>query len=134
MSRENVEIVRRGYEAFNRGDAEAMVDDMAPTIEYVGTGAVPGFPGVYQGPDGWKKAVSWLRDEFDDAHVEIRELVERGEDLILASLALSGRGKQSGIETSLEIWQLWTVEGGKIQRGQGFTTREEALEAAGLSE
>jgi ketosteroid isomerase-like protein len=133
MSEENVEIVRRGYEAFNRGDAEAMVADIAPTCEYVGTGAVPGFQGVYQGPEGWKEVVSWMWDEFEDAHVEIRELVRTG-DQVLASLTLSGRGKQSGVETNLDMWQLWTIKDGKFQRGQGFRTKEEALEAAGLSE
>jgi ketosteroid isomerase-like protein len=133
MSQENVEIVRRGYEAFNRGDAEAMVADIAPTFEYSATGVVLGFSDSFQGPGGWKKAVSWLREEFEDTHVEIRELVEAGE-LVLASLTVSGRGKQSGIDTSLDVWQIWTLEGGQVQRGQGFWTREEALEAAGLSE
>ncbi len=133
MSEENLEILRRGYEAFNRGDPEAMVADIAPTCEYVGTGAVPGFPRVYQGPEGWKEAVSWMWDEFEDAHVEIRELVGTG-DQVLASVTLSGRGKQSGVETSLDHWALWTVHDGKIQRGQGFLTKHEALEAAGLSE
>jgi ketosteroid isomerase-like protein len=32
MSQENAEIVRRGYEAFNRGDMEAMVADVAPSL------------------------------------------------------------------------------------------------------
>jgi hypothetical protein len=45
MSEENVEVVRRGYEAFNRGDLDGMVADFAPTFEYVASGAVPA-PGV----------------------------------------------------------------------------------------
>jgi ketosteroid isomerase-like protein len=39
MSEENVEIVRRGYEAFSRGDLEGMVADFAPTFEYASMGA-----------------------------------------------------------------------------------------------
>ena len=35
MSQEGVEIARRGYDAFNRGDFEAMVEDFAPDREYV---------------------------------------------------------------------------------------------------
>ena len=61
MSEENVEVVRRGYQAFNRGDLEAMVADLAPTFEYLGALAVPGFPRDYQGSEGWIEAVSWLR-------------------------------------------------------------------------
>jgi ketosteroid isomerase-like protein len=133
MSQENVEIVQRGYGAFNRGDAEAMVADTAPTFEYVGLGLIPGFPRSFQGPEGWKEAVSWLRDEFDDASVQINDLIGVG-DLVLSSVTISGRGKQSGAVTSLDMWLLWTVQGGKVVRGQGFRTKGDALEAAGLSE
>jgi ketosteroid isomerase-like protein len=43
MSQENVEVVRRGYDAFNRGDLEGMVADFAPNFEYVPAGAILGF-------------------------------------------------------------------------------------------
>jgi hypothetical protein len=45
---------------------------------------------------------------------------------------VQGRGKQSGAEGSWTIWELWTVREGKLVHGQGLTSREEALEAAGL--
>ena len=48
MSQGNIEVVRRGYEAFNRGDLNGMVEDFAPTFEYVASGAVPGTGGVYR--------------------------------------------------------------------------------------
>jgi ketosteroid isomerase-like protein len=35
QSRENVELVRRAYEAFNPGDLDGMIADLAPTFEYV---------------------------------------------------------------------------------------------------
>jgi ketosteroid isomerase-like protein len=47
MSQENVELVRRAYEEFNRGDSKGMVADFAPAFEYVSTGAIPGVRGVY---------------------------------------------------------------------------------------
>jgi hypothetical protein len=53
MSRENVEAIRRAYEAYNRGDLESMVVDIAPEFEYETTGAVPGTRSVYRGPEGW---------------------------------------------------------------------------------
>jgi ketosteroid isomerase-like protein len=45
MSQENVEIVRRGYEAFNRGDIDGVVGLLAPDFEYVASGLVPGVGG-----------------------------------------------------------------------------------------
>jgi ketosteroid isomerase-like protein len=126
----NAEIVRRGYEAFNRGDHERMIADIAPAFEYTGTGAVPGFGGVSQGAGGWAEAVSWLQDEFDHPRVEVRELIER-EDQVLAGVTLHGRGKQSGADTSWEIWNLWTIHDGKIVLGRGIRTREQGLKALG---
>ena len=34
----------------------------------------------------------------------------------------------------MDIWHVWTVRGGKVVRGQAFTSREQALEAAGVRE
>ncbi len=133
MSQENVEIVRRAYEAFNRGDLDAMVANVAPDSEYVASGAIPGAGGVYRGPEGLTQFISWLREAFDDARVEVDDLIGAG-DQVLVSLTNRGRGKQSGVEASWTIWQLWTLRDGKMVRGQGFTSREEALEAAGLRE
>ena len=133
MSEENLQMVRRSYEAFNRGDLDGMVADLAPEFEYVTTGAVPGTGDMYRGPDGMKRFTEALWGEFDDANVEVNELIEAG-DQVLVSLTMRGRGKQSGVETSWDIWQLWTAKDGKGIRGQAFTNKAEALKAAGLSE
>ena len=133
MSQENVEIVRRAFEAFNRGDADATVAAFAPDCEYIPSGALPGGTDVSRGPEGYKRFASWLRDAFDDAHLEIHELIDAG-DRVWVSMTLRGRGKQSGAETSWHFWQVWTLRDGKVVHGQGFTAREEALEAAGLRE
>ena len=55
-------------------------------------------------------------------------------DQVLACVTFRGYGKQSGVETNWSLLQLWTVRDGKFLRGQGFTDRDEALEAAGLRE
>ena len=133
MSQENVELARRAYEAFNRGDLDGMVADFAPTFEYASTGAIPGAGGAYRGADGMREFLGWLWNEFESPRAEVGELIEAG-DQVLAELTLRGRGKQSGVEASWDVWQLWTVVDGKIVRGEGFMDRTEAREAAGLSE
>jgi ketosteroid isomerase-like protein len=132
MSEENVERLRRAYEAFSRGDLDGSVTDAAPDMEYVSSG-IPGVPKVSRGPEGYKEAVSWLTDWFDDSRLEAKEFLDAG-DKVLGEFTLSGRGKQSGVETSVTLWQVWTLRDGKFVHGQGFASRAEALEAAGLSE
>jgi hypothetical protein len=48
-------------------------------------------------------------------------------------MLFSGRGKSSGIEVAMSMWQVWTVRSGKIVLWRTFATRLEALEAAGLA-
>jgi ketosteroid isomerase-like protein len=133
MSQEDVERSRRAYEAFNRGDLEGMVADLAPDFEYVSTGAVPGSDAVYRGPDEVTDFVGWMRDEFEEPRIEVHELTDAG-NRVLAEVTLRGRGKQSGVETSWDVWHVWTTREGKVVRGQAFTSKQEALEAAGLEE
>jgi ketosteroid isomerase-like protein len=133
MSQENVEIVRQAYEAFNRGDMDGAFANISPEFEYVATGAIPGMEGFVRAPEGFRGFLESWWGEFDEPRVEIHELIETG-DQVVASLTFRGRGKQSGVETTWDIWQAWTIRHGKAVRGRGFMRREEALEAAGLRE
>ena len=64
---------------------------------------------------------------------DVHELTAAG-DRVLASLTFRGRGRQSGAEANWSLWQLWTLRHGKFVRGQGFTSREAALDAVELRE
>jgi ketosteroid isomerase-like protein len=132
MSEENVEVVRRAYEAFNRRDLAAMDAYFAPTFEYVASGAVPGSGGVYRGLEGFREFLGWF-DEFSSVRAELNELIDAG-DQVLLGITNWGRGKQSGVESGWHLWIVWTLRDGKIVHGEGFTDRADALEAAGLRE
>jgi len=134
MSEENVELVRKAIETFNEGDVEgSFADVLAPEFEYIPTGRIPGAEGAYRGPDGWRRFLEFFWSEFDDARIEIHDLVPFDDHVVVAA-TFRGRGKQSGVETSWDLWQVWTLRDSKAIRGQGFTTEAGALEAAGLSE
>ncbi|MGH2967261.1 MAG: hypothetical protein ACRDMH_18025 [Solirubrobacterales bacterium] len=74
-----------------------------------------------------------MRSEFDDAQAEVDELIDAGDQVVVGS-TLRGRGRQSGAQAKFTFWQVWTVQNTKFVRGQGFASRAEALEAAGLRE
>ena len=133
MSEENLELVRQAYEAFNRGDMEGAVADIAPDFEYLPTGTIPGMERVTVGREGFRQFLESWWGEFDEPRVDILELID-ADDQVVASLTFRGRGKQSGVATSWDLWQTWTMRNGKAVRGQGYTSREDALEAVGLSE
>ena len=134
MSEENAEIVRRAYEAFNRGDIDGALAVLAPDFEYTPSGAIPGVVETYRGPEGFRRFVGWLLDQFDDVQFEINDVIEHGDDQLVFRHTNRGRGKRSGVETSWDVWQVMRFRDGKPVRARAFTTREAALEAAGLSE
>jgi len=132
MSQENVEMVRSAFEAFNRGDMDGAVADLAPDFRYTAAGLIPDRTGVFHGPEGFKEFFGWVASEFEDVQTEVDELIDGG-DTVVVGATLRGHGKQSGAQGKFTFWQLWTVRDGKVVRGEGYASRAEALEAGGLS-
>jgi ketosteroid isomerase-like protein len=133
MSEENVEIVRMGYDAFARRDLDAigavMRKHVAPNAEFesVLTGQ------IYTGVQGAYELAADLWETLPDYGLAVEEIIDRG-DRVVAVLRISGTGGSSGVPVSQQVAFVWTFEGGKIVRGKSFTSRAEALEAAGLRE
>ena len=137
MSRENVEIMRRTWEAFSRGDlaeaAEAFAGDVHFDVSRDVWGALVG-GGQYRGLEGLG---AWLQDlygAFEDFAMEAEEVIDAGDDQVITVLYARGRGRTSGIEVEHRPGGVSTVHGGKIVRLVWFPSRGEALEAAGLRE
>ncbi len=136
MSGENVQIVRRLFEAVARHDTEAVLAAYDPNVEYDFSGSpLVGLVGatVYHGHEGMRQ---WVRDRYtvwERIEDECQELIDAGQDVI--SFVISrGRGRASGAEVELRHYALWTIRDATIVRVSWFHTREDALEAAGLQE
>jgi ketosteroid isomerase-like protein len=127
---ENVELVKRGYEAFNRGDLEAVFDRFDPKIEWVTDERVP-FAGTYHGHDEVRRLLRDQQEVFGQLTMEPYEFFESG-DQVVAFVRQVARGQASGAEIEITIGHLWTIRNDKAVRWQGFPEREKALEAAGL--
>ena len=136
MSRENVEIVRRIYEAVARRDAagvlalydpEVVVDSSRlPEAGLGGHRVLHGYEGIRGTYRDWSEA--W--ESFED-HCE--ELIDAGEHVI-SVVTRRGRGRASGVETTARRGGIWTLSEGKVVRVVWFASVEDALEAAGVSE
>ncbi len=134
MSQENVEIVRRAFEAFNRGGVEAVpwspefVWDASPT-------GIPGL-GVYRGPDEIKAFFEedWFEVfPFEGWELEAEELIDHGGQVIV-KCCQRGRGAGSGAAVEIHFAQVYAFRNGQPVRATNYMTYDEALEAAGLRE
>ncbi len=66
--------------------------------------------------------------------MEVEEIIEVGDDRVLAGGLLTARGRKSGVETQVHGWSVFWIAGGKITRRRVFLDRADAIEVAGLEE
>ena len=132
MSQENVETLRRGYEAMSRGDWGAAFEAAEPDFEFVPPNQSP----VSAPMRGADEVRDWLADQEEtvgELSIALDELVEAGE-FIVALIRLRIRPHGGDADFELRIAHLWTLRDGKLVRCEVFPERERALQAAGLSE
>ena len=133
MSQENVEIVQRHVEAWNRHDLGAYLASFASDAEIDWSRSRAPHKGVYRGHGEietfWD--VFWLT--FEDVQLETTHgFTEAGSEVVYSNTAhMQGR---QGIKVIARSTLVFTVENGQITRERLFQERAEALEAAGLRE
>jgi ketosteroid isomerase-like protein len=130
MSQENVERLRRSYEAFNVAQ-EPDLELWAPDIEYIQTADVGAGETVYRGRQGVAQAFGELIDAFDGLRVEAEEFFDLG-DRVLAFVRLRGRARRSGVPIDECFAHVATFRGSEIIHWHAYARRDEALEAVGL--
>jgi ketosteroid isomerase-like protein len=132
MSEENAEVVWRAVEAFNRGGTEAALPWLAPDVEWHDLPDLPDAE-IYRGHGGFLAAFKQFFGELEDYTVKVDETTDHGERvLVFARIIGRGRGSRAWFEQ--RIFGVWTVRNRLVVRAVWFRTREEALEAVGLSE
>jgi ketosteroid isomerase-like protein len=134
MSRKTLANLKRGYEAFNRGDASLAMDLATPEVEWGTSGTFPGLVGVYRGPEALPRWMDTIRSAWEKFEVTPDEVVRDEGDVLVVAELQRGNGRGSGVEVVMRVFSVYCFREGKIRRRQAFTEREAALEAAGLSE
>jgi ketosteroid isomerase-like protein len=135
MSEENIEIVRRSIDAWNRRDIEALHALGDPEGEYVNSPTAIE-PGTRRGRDEIAAAFRAQWELMTDAHAEIDRIYDRGEDIIVL-LRVSRRMPGSDARLEGRVLISYKIRSGKIVRTEvlGFGHEvQAALEAAGLRE
>jgi ketosteroid isomerase-like protein len=130
MSEENLEIVRQVYEAAAGRDSASIFALYDPDVELDATRLGVGDLGVYRGHEGLRSLFGALHQVWGELEYDYEELIDAGEH-VAAVVTRHARGRASGVDVEAPLAVLWTVREGKVVKVVWFTTREEALEAAG---
>jgi ketosteroid isomerase-like protein len=151
MSQENIELVRRYFEAAERAFAaywegpRSVADSLRadevrpeiadamrylhPNIEW--KSALIGI--TARGYEPLADGVDQFLDAAQDYRVNVLEVTDLGDDQVLAVVRLAMKGKASDIAVNTTMFAIVTVEDGLIVRMDEYLERAEALEAVGLS-
>jgi ketosteroid isomerase-like protein len=133
MSQENVEIVEAAYQALADEGLDRWIEHWADDLEHRSIEGAPDDRGPIHGKDAMRAYVEDWIELFDDYRIEPIELIDAGENTVVAVLRFGGRAKLSRIQTDQIMGAVFQIRDGKIAVGREYATRGEALEAAGLS-
>jgi ketosteroid isomerase-like protein len=146
MSQENVDVVRRYYEAADRWleaywadpllpfqdtpelrDAFDLLDEDAEWDWLFGLETLRGHEQIKRAIADWIETVDYWR-------IGVDEVIDGSADRVLAVLSVEARGRGSGAPADQRVFAVVTVRDGKLVRVHDHTERGRGLEAAGLGE
>ena len=133
MSRDNVEIVKRTLDAYNRRDLDVYDELYTPDYEWFPAlmGAIDG--DSFRGREGVARYYELVGDTWEDFRVAGEEFRDLGES-VLVVIRVQGRGRGSGVPVVGRQTLICDLRDGKVSRVRSFLDHGEGLRAAGLSE
>ena len=128
MSQENVEWIKAGFAAHNRGDVDALVEvyDSQCVFETL-------LLGTHHGNEAVRLIYEENQKTLSGYDVVPVELIDGGDRVVAVAQAV-GAGSTSEIAVDEPFAFVFTFKGERVVREQAFRNKEEALEAAGMSE
>jgi ketosteroid isomerase-like protein len=132
MSQENVEMLRRVFDSWAKGEFRAAALPLDEHVLYVVSSDFPEW-GVFVGPDGFQEFTRRFFAQWERVSLKA-ERVQAFGDTVLVSCLQRSKGRTSGIEGDLRYFMLFTFRAKKIVRMDALMDERQALEAAGLSE
>jgi ketosteroid isomerase-like protein len=129
VSQENVEIIRRCFEAWDQGDMDAVVAAYAGDVEVDVSAAMDG---TIRGRDAVREYFESTLASLRFAHDKL-ELIDAGEDVVVLTRG-RGVGASSGAGWESPLGYVFSLTDGRVRKMRFYLDHEKALEAAGLSE
>ena len=129
MFAENVEALRRAFEAFHRRDKDAWLDLNDPELEIEPVGDWPEAPEI-RGPEAaWEFLVA-TDEPWESSPFQLSEVADAGNEQVVARQRRQLRGKASRVVVEYDYWLLVGYRSGKAIRVQWFESRDDALKEA----
>jgi ketosteroid isomerase-like protein len=132
MSAANIELARSGFEAYNRGDLDALLAISHPEFEFRTSGIFPGLKPVYRGHPGLREFWRDFYEMWESIANDVEDLRAAG-DQVVALFTYRAHGRD-GVEVRRQGASVFTIRNGLLVRNVTYASWEEALRAAGLDD
>ena len=130
MSQDNVEIVRSGFEALNAG--QPVYSIFHPALIYHPRADEPD-PSAHVGRDAFERLLDGFLESFRDLRFDVLEVIDAG-NRVIVSTVMHGRGAASAASVDDAYVFVYKLRDGLVVEGWEYRTKQEALEAVGLSD
>jgi ketosteroid isomerase-like protein len=127
MPDREMDNLRAAYDAFGRGDIDALLGRLSPTIDWDATKAIA-HTGRFRGHEGVREYVSTLAGTWEDFRLEAEEFVKGGEGHAVVLGKISGRLAGQPQEIEARFAHVVSMRGGKVVRLQILLDRESAMQ------
>jgi uncharacterized protein len=128
---QNVEAVKRAYEAYGRGDVESLLQVLDPQIEWVEPD-IEGFPtgGTHRGVEAVVNEVFAVKPQHWEMFELVPDEIIDGGDTVVVTGDATARGK-AGDEASWRFAHAWKLRDGKAIRFELFDDTASVLRSLG---
>jgi ketosteroid isomerase-like protein len=130
VSKENLETVQQGFEAFNEKGVEGIIPMIDPDFVAVTPPDLASEPDTYRGVDGIRRWFDSFYEVMDEIRWDGHRFHEAG-DRVIVEFTLRARGKTTGLDFGQEAVMVWQLRDGKALRVDLYPTLDEAMAATG---
>jgi ketosteroid isomerase-like protein len=130
MSQQNVATAKRIYDARNRGDVDAVIEECDPDVQWRPHLAIlSGQP--IRGRDEVREYLTSLQEDWESFRHEPERFMDVG-DKVVVFLHAHARGRGSGVDVDVPVAHVLSFEQGRCSEFVSYYDRDEALKSAGL--
>lgn len=132
VSQENVELVKRAYDAFNRRDMSEVAELLTGDVEWYTPGATALGGGPWRGHEGAEAYAREVRNTWEELRGFPEEFRDFG-DRVLVLGRMQGL-RMGGVPVDAPFGAIYDIRNGKFSRIRVWLDQSEALKAMGLDD
>jgi hypothetical protein len=129
MAQDNVDVVQGAWDAFGRGDMDAVLDAIAPTAETRVPETLP-WGGTYAGPEGFGDFVAKLYESFEQFSATPDKVLGADDNHVIVTAKVKGRTKGGTTIENRAVW-IYQLRDGRIADAETFGDTAQVLQALG---